>query len=92
MLEIGELPRASGYVKEAILGNIMPVATGGGSSTYWCDYFYTSLPGSGEALRTVRLGGHAYYSADSGFACGGSDYSPASTNAAVGSRFCFIPA
>ena len=92
MLEIGELPRASGYVKEVILGNIMPVATGGGSSTYWCDYFYTSLPGSGEALRTVLLGGDAGSSAYSGFACGGSYASPANASANNGSRFCFIPA
>ncbi len=89
----GMLPRANGYIKEMIPGDIIPlVATGAGSSTFWCDYFYTSLPSTGEALRTLRLGGDAYYGATAGLGCSASNYSPATAFASLGSRLCFIPA
>ena len=53
----GDLPRSNGYVKEVILGEygeIMPLSIGGGSTTYFCDNFYTDIPGSGSA--TARQG------------------------------------
>ncbi|WP_438638428.1 hypothetical protein [Muribaculum intestinale] len=43
----GNLPRKEGYVKALILGEhgeIMPLEVGGGSTTYFCDYFYTTSP------------------------------------------------
>jgi hypothetical protein len=89
---IGQLPRANGYVKEMIAGNMMPVATGAGDTTYWCDYFYTALPGSGSALRTVLFGGSASAASDDGLASAYTYYDPSFTSASVGSRVCFIPA
>jgi len=89
---IGELPRANGYVKEVISGNILPLSTGAGDSTYWCDYFYTSLPASGSSLRTVRFGGNGSYASNGGLACAAATYVPSDAAPTVGSRVCFIPA
>ena len=65
----GVLPRKEGYVKVMVIGEhgeYMPLEIGAGSTTYFCDYFYTSIPASGEAQRCVLFGGRA----DAGFACG----------------------
>jgi len=93
----GELARVNGYIKEMVPGEIAPlIAVGGGSSTYWCDYNYTSLPATGESLRTLLFGGHAYHGAYAGFGYSNSHTSPSHTstpaNAAIGSRLCFLPA
>jgi len=88
----GEIPRANGYVKEMIYNEMMPLSTGGGSTTYWCDYLYTSLPGSGESLRTVLFGGPAADGTTAGFGCSYSHYVPSNSFATIGSRLCFIPA
>lgn len=91
----GDLPRSNGYVKEVILGEygeIMPLSIGGGSTTYFCDNFYTDIPGSGSATRGVLFGGSANYGACAGFVWATTNYAPAGTNAYIGSRLCFIPA
>ena len=91
----GDIARASGYVKELVLGEygeIMPLSIGGGSSTYFCDYFYTSIPDSGTSERGVLFGGPANYDANAGFVCAGTSYAATNTYANVGSRLCFIPA
>lgn len=89
----GELARANGYIKEMVPGEIMPLNTvGGGSTTYWCDYFYTSLPATGESLRTLLLGGNATYGATAGLGFSTSHTTPSNASAALGSRLCFIPA
>lgn len=91
----GDLPRSNGYVKEVILGEygeIMPLSIGGGSTTYFCDNFYTDIPGSGSATRGVLFGGAANVGASAGFVCAGTSNAPANTNAHFGSRLCFIPA
>ena len=90
----GNLPRSEGYVKALILGEdgeIMPLAVGGGSTTYFCDYFYTNIPSSGEAERGVLFGGAAYYGASAGFVCALTDCAPAIAGASFGSRLCFDP-
>lgn len=90
----GDLPRKEGYVKALILGEdgeIMPLAVGGGSTTYFCDYFFTKIPSSGEAERGVLFGGNAYRSADLGFVCAFTSNEPSSAGADIGSRLCFIP-
>ena len=90
----GNLPRSEGYVKALILGEdgeIMPLAVGGGSTTYFCDYFYTNIPSSGEAERGVLFGGAAYYGASAGFVCAHTHNAPTYANASVGSRLCFDP-
>lgn len=91
----GDLPRSNGYVKEVILGEygeIMPLSIGGGSTTYFCDNFYTDIPGSGSATRGVLFGGNAGDDAHAGFVCALTNTTPTHTHAYIGSRLCFIPA
>ena len=90
----GNLPRSEGYVKALILGEdgeIMPLAVGGGSTTYFCDYFYTNIPTSGESERGVLFGGHAHYGANAGFVCAATINAATYANAYFGSRLCFDP-
>lgn len=90
----GNLPRSEGYVKALILGEdgeIMPLAVGGGSTTYFCDYFYTSIPTSGESERGVLFGGSAHSGAFAGFVFAGTIDAPSFAYAGIGSRLCFDP-
>lgn len=90
----GLLPRSSGYVKRIAMGEYgenMPAEIGGGSTTYFCDYFYTSIPASGESQRGVLFGGYAYYGAHAGFSCAHTYYTATNTSTILGSRLCFIP-
>ena len=91
---VGDEARNEGYVKEVIFGDggeIMPlVCTGGGSTTYHCDYHYTNIP-TAETPRGVLFGGHAASGSRAGFACATSGAVPSSSNASVGSRLCFLP-
>jgi hypothetical protein len=92
--ERGDLPRGEGYVKTLMLGEYgenMPTAVGGGSSTYYCDYFYTNIPSSGEAIRGVLFGGAASYGAYAGLACATTSDVPTYAYTRFGSRLCFIP-
>ena len=91
----GDLPRSDGYVKEVILGEygeIMPLSIGGGSTTYFCEYLYTSIPESGSSERVILLGGNAGYGTYAGFVCAIMHSTAAYANAYNGSRLCFIPA
>lgn len=91
---VGNEARNEGYVKEIIFGeegDIMPsLCTGGGSTTYFCDYHYTNIPTT-ETLRGVLFGGRAASVAYAGLACAYSSYAPSSAIADIGSRLCFIP-
>ena len=90
----GDLPRKEGFVKALILGEdgeIMPLAVGGGSTTYFCDYFYTNIPSSGEAERGVLFGGIASYGAYAGFVPANTKPAPAYASASFGSRLCYDP-
>ena len=90
----GNLPRKEGYVKEVILGEygeIMPLAVGGGSTTYFCDYFYTNIPASGTSERGILFGGHAVNGAAAGFVYAYTYSTASNANANFGSRLCFIP-
>lgn len=90
----GNLPRSEGYVKALILGEdgeIMPLAVGGGSTTYFCDYFYTNIPTSGESERGVLFGGGAADGAGAGFVCANTNYAATGAGAGIGSRLCFDP-
>ena len=92
--ERGDLPRTEGYVKTLMVGEYgenMPIAVGASSSTYFCDYFYTSIPESGQALRGVLFGGIANNGPTAGLAYARAYYAPSNTDAHVGSRLCFIP-
>jgi hypothetical protein len=89
---IGNISRSNGYVSGLLDGELLPVnISGGGSTTYWADYFYTSLPSSGESLRTVLLGGAANFGSNAGLGYSYSNGSPSSTSSTIGSRLCYIP-
>ena len=91
----GELPRASGYVKALLIGengDNMPAETGGASTTYYADYFYTNIPESGEAMRGVCFGGLAHNGAYAGLSCTSTHHAASHTHANIGSRLCFLPA
>ena len=88
------LPRKEGYVKKLILGEhgeIMPLEVGGGSTTYFCDYFYTNIPSSGVSERGVLFGGTAYSGTLAGFVYATTNHTAANANAYIGSRLCFYP-
>lgn len=90
----GNLPRKEGYVKKLILGEhgeIMPLEVGGGSTTYFCDYFYTNIPSSGVSERGVLFGGAAYTGAYAGFVSAATYSAATYTPANIGSRLCFYP-
>ena len=84
--------RDGGYITQIIggeNGDIMPTEVGGGSTTFFCDYHYTSITSS--SLRGVLFGGNANNSSNAGFTCSYSSTSPSYTNASFGSRLCFLP-
>lgn len=90
----GNLPRKEGYVKQLILGEdgeIMPLEVGAGSTTYFCDYFYTNIPASGDSERGVLFGGSASAGAGAGFVFAHTNYAATYAYASVGSRLCFYP-
>lgn len=89
----GVLPRNDGYVKALILGEdgeIMPLEVDADSTTYFCDYFYTSIPKGDVSERGVLFGGDAASGANAGFVCANTSSMAASTYAYFGSRLCFF--
>lgn len=70
-------------------GDLIASVVGGGSTTYWCDYFYTNI--GSNALRGVLFGGSTYRGDLAGFGFAYTNYAPSDTAAHVGSRLCFIP-
>ena len=90
---VGDEARESGYVKKIIFGDdgeMIPLEVGGGTTSYFCDYHYTSIPTSAESLRAVLFGGCAYDGSRAGFTCARSYYAPSTASAFIGSRLCFI--
>jgi len=85
---LGQLPRTSGYAKEMV--GIVPISTGGGSTTYWCDFFNTSLPLSGEKLMSVRFGGSAIDDSTAGLVSITTVNPPTVAKAYVGTRICYV--
>lgn len=70
-------------------GDLIASVVGGGSTTYWCDYFYTNI--GSNALRGVLFGGLTNHGDRAGFGFANANYAPSQTPATVGSRLCFIP-
>lgn len=90
----GLLPRANGYVSKMLMGEygeVMPRVADGGSTTYFADYFYTSIPSSGESQRGVLFGGYSSYGAYAGLASAHANNTFAASHPTIGSRLCFIP-
>ena len=89
----GELPRSEGYVKEILNGpngHFLPKVVGANSSTYYCDYFYTSIPASGTSLRACFLGSTAANGASAGLGYAYATDAPSAAVAYFGSRLCYI--
>ena len=89
----GLLPRANGYVSKMIMGEygeVSPSEANGGSTTYFTDYFYTSLPATGVTQRGVIFGGASTLGAAAGLA-DADMYFFTFAAAIIGSRLCFIP-
>lgn len=63
---LGQLPRANGYVSKVVNGTVFPTAVGASTTTGLCDYFYTNV--SSSSLRTCFYGGSSYSSAVAGLA------------------------
>ena len=90
----GLIARGSGYVGNVVFGDkgeLLPSTTQAYSTLYWCDYFYTSIPASGESLRTLFWGGSAYNDAYAGLAYAYLNNVPSDRYSFVGSRLCFLP-
>lgn len=90
----GDLPREDGYIKALVFGEYgesMPLEVGGGSTTYFCDFFYSSIPESGESERVVIFGGCADAGANAGFVAAAANDSPLYASPRFASRLCFIP-
>ena len=91
---VGNIDRVGGYIKEVLFGvggEILPKLAGGGSTTYFCDNHWTSIPTSGEALRGLLFGGSAGNGASAGLASADSTNAPSYSHSSLGSRLCFIP-
>jgi len=91
----GLMHRANGYMNKALAGagaEFVPSEagiSGSGTGTYYCDYFYTSIPASGTSLRMLLVGGNASNGANGGFVCSNSAVAPSVADANIGSRLRF---
>lgn len=93
--KVGNLPRSVGYVTSLLFGaggEMLPAddPSAGSSTTYWCDYFYTAIPASGEELRGLIVGGHASAGAAAGVGYVHSTNVPSYTSSNIGSRLCYL--
>lgn len=79
---------SDGWIKDYDLGEtgeIIPSVVGGSATTYMCDYHYCNA--SSTALRTLLVGGNAYYGGGpAGLGCFGSNHGVGYADAAVGFR------
>ena len=76
-----------GYIKAFDLGRtgeIIPSEVGGSTTTYMCDYHWCNS--GSTALRTLLVGGGAYYGAHSGLSYFSSNYGVGAADADVGFR------
>lgn len=88
----GNICRTNGYVKRMLLGedgDIVVTEVGGSSSTYWCDYYYTST--SIDRMLMVRVGGDADRVLDAGLTCVAANLAPSDGSRNSSSRLCFFP-
>lgn len=87
----GNICRTSGYAKKMLLGengDIIPTEVDGSSSTYWCDYYRTTITIDG--IFVVLAGSSANGALGNGLA---SIYGSYTSNSArdIGTRLCFFP-
>lgn len=87
----GNICRTSGYAKKMLLGengDIIPTEVDGSSSTYWCDYYRTTITIDG--IFVVLAGSSANGALGNGLA---SIYGGYTSNSVrdIGTRLCFFP-
>ena len=87
----GNICRTSGYAKKMLLGengDIIPTEVDGSSSTYWCDYYRTTITIDG--IFVVLAGSSANGALGNGLA---GIYGGYTSNSArdIGTRLCFFP-
>lgn len=78
---------SDGWIKDYDLGEtgeIIPSAVGGSATTYMCDYHWCSA--GSTALRTLVVGGRAYYGGFAGLGCFDSNYGVSYADTSVGFR------
>lgn len=87
----GNICRTSGYAKKMLLGengDIIPTEVDGSSSTYWCDYYRTTITIDG--IFVVLAGSSANGALGNGLASIYGGYTSNSTRD-IGTRLCFFP-
>lgn len=85
--------RDAGYVKKiqfGEFGDIVPTMSGAGTSTYYCDYYYTAIQTS-EKKAIWDVGGSAQAGEKAGFLYVDVYYDTYGSGENLGSRLCFIP-
>lgn len=88
--ELGQLPRADGFISNTYLGTFLPsAATGASSTTGRCDNFETRIASS--SLRTLYYGGAANFGTDAGLGFCASIDPVGKTSADYGSRLVYRP-
>lgn len=88
--ELGQLPRASGFISNTYLGTFLPsAATGASSTTGRCDNFETIIASS--SLRTLYYGGYANYGPHAGLGYCLSHSTVGHAYAYCGSRLVYRP-
>lgn len=91
---IGELPKTANWVSRMFPGHLFPSlvgVTGSGSTTFWCDYYYTNSNTS-FGWRAPLVGGHAHVGATAGLVCVYTSNAASNAAATLGSRLCFLGA
>lgn len=79
---------SNGYVKTETLGehfDLIPSSVGGGSTSYWCDYFYQDI----AAGQLFLWGGYANAGAYCGLACALSHFAFSYSYAFIGARLAY---
>jgi hypothetical protein len=91
---IGELPRASDYFRDSHKKHLFPVSVGGvgsGSTTFYCDYFYTDATTS-FGWRVPIVGGNALHGSCAGPVHVNANIAASNSSTHFGSRLCFLGA
>jgi len=90
----GELSRVEAWAKTMLPGHLFPSVAGGigtGSTTFWCDYFYTNAVSS-FGWRAPIVGGTASAGSTAGPVYVNTYYAASIAGTTIGSRLCFLGA
>jgi len=91
-----DVSKVTGYIKAVAFGLYGDIISSGagssgtGSSTYYCDYFYSGYTGSYWGWLALLVGGNADSGSDAGLCCAFSHYAASNSTAYFGSRLVFL--